>query len=156
MNRLFVAVAIVAATTAVPMTVPAQAADVGVSVRIGEPGFYGQLELGNVGHPSVINSRPSLIKRAPHGAVGEPLYLRVPASHRNNWSKYCAHYGACDHPVYFVKDDWYNKVYAPHYREQHREDGDDNNRNNRDNRDTHGDSRYHGEDNDHSKGRDHG
>jgi hypothetical protein len=153
MNRLFIAAAIAAAA----FTTAALAADVGVSVRIGEPGFYGQLEIGDAGRPSVINSRPSLITRAPRGVVYEPLYLRVPARHQNNWRRYCRNYGVCDRPVYFVKDDWYNDVYVPHYRDQHREDRrdyrdyrDDANRNN------HDDRGYRGEDNDHGKARNHG
>jgi hypothetical protein len=46
-----------------------------------------------------------------------PMYLRVPPMHRAHWSRYCGMYSACGAPVYFVTDDWYQRVYVPHYRE---------------------------------------
>jgi hypothetical protein len=125
-----------AAVTAI--TVPALAADVGVSLTIGQPGFYGQLELGDVGRPELMYERPVTIRRGPHGARLEPVYVRVPRSHAKNWRTYCARYGACDHPTYFVKDNWYNNVYAPHYRDSHRQDDRDHNRN--EHRDEHRDN----------------
>ena len=51
------------ALAAAAITIPALGADVGVSVSIGEPGFYGQLDLGNVARPSVQYSRPVIIRR---------------------------------------------------------------------------------------------
>jgi hypothetical protein len=162
MNRSFIAAALVAVTASGAMVIPAEAADGDVAIRIGEPGFYGRLDVDDVGNPSVINAHPSLDRRAPPGVAREPLYLRVPSSHRKNWHRFCANYGACDHPVYFVKDDWYNDVYAPQYRELHREDReyrddrDDHNRNNRDSRDDHDDHHQQAEDHDPGKGRDHG
>lgn len=96
---------------------PAIAADVGVSVQIGEPGFYGRIDIGNVPRPQLIYPQPVVIQRAPRGVVGEPLYLRVPPGHAKNWRKHCGKYNACGQPVYFVQDRWYNDVYVPHYRE---------------------------------------
>lgn len=104
------------------ITVPAMAADVGVSLSIGQPGFYGQIDIGGYSRPPVLYAKPVVIQRIPRGEVREPLYLRVPSSHARNWRRYCSRYDACGRPVYFVRDDWYSNVYAPHYREQHRDD----------------------------------
>ena len=40
------------------VAVPLFAADVGVSISIGEPGFYGRIEIGNAPRPDVIFSKP--------------------------------------------------------------------------------------------------
>jgi len=39
----------------------------------------------------------------------EPVYLWVPPGHRKNWGKHCHRYNACGVPVYFVRDDWYER-----------------------------------------------
>lgn len=96
----------------------AQAADVGVSISLGQPGFYGQIDIGNSPRPRVIYAKPVVIHRAPH-VVYEPVYLRVPPGHQKNWRKYCGRYDACGRPVYFVRDDWYRNEYAPRYRRDH-------------------------------------
>jgi hypothetical protein len=49
----------------------------------------------------------------------QPIYLHVPPGHAKDWKKHCQKYGACARPVYFVKDDWYNTVYVPHYEQEH-------------------------------------
>lgn len=103
------------------VTVPVYAADVGVSVSVGEPGFYGRIDIGNAPRPEVIYPKPIVIQPLPTRVVEEPLYLRVPPGQAKNWKKHCAKYNACDRPVYFVKDKWYNNVYVPHYR-AHREE----------------------------------
>jgi len=121
------------------LIVPVHAADVGVSVSVGQPGFYGQIDIGNVERPPVIYAQPMVIVRPPRDRVVEPLYLRVPPGHAKHWRKHCAKYDACGRPVYFVRDDWYNNVYAPRYREEHRE-GHRNDKHDRDhgnNRDDH-------------------
>jgi hypothetical protein len=110
---------VIAATATIVL--PALAADVGVSTNMGQPGYYGQIELGTLQRPSLLYDRPVVVKRAPKDTIIEPLYLRVPFSHAKNWRRYCGQYNACDHPAYFVKNDWYNNVYAPRYREQIRE-----------------------------------
>ena len=48
----------------------------------------------------------------------EPVYLRIPPGHEKHWSKHCGEYGACGRPVYFVREDWYQKTYVPYYRDQ--------------------------------------
>ncbi len=94
----------------------AHAADVGVSVQVGQPGFYGRLDIGGFPRPEFIYPEPILIQPHPDPG-GEPLYLHVPPGHEKKWSKHCQKYHACGRPVYFVRDRWYNEVYVPHYRE---------------------------------------
>lgn len=96
-------------------------AQTGVSISIGQPGFYGRLDIGDFrayGPPPVYVAEPVIIER--HYRVrAEPVYLRVPPGHRKNWRKHCRKYGACGQPVLFVQDRWYDEVYAPRYREVH-------------------------------------
>jgi len=109
------------------MAVPAQAAspDVNVSVSMGQPGFYGQIDIGNAPRPALIYPKPVVVHPAPVHVVQEPLYLHVPPGHQKKWSKHCSKYNACNRQVYFVKDKWYNDVYVPHYRAQHGGNGGD-------------------------------
>jgi len=95
----------------------AQAADVGVSISVGEPGFYGRIDIGDYPQPQVLWPQPVLIERV--SVRRAPVYLHVPPGHAKHWSKYCYRYGACGERVYFVKDDWYDRVYVPSYRERH-------------------------------------
>jgi hypothetical protein len=112
MKKLLAALALTTVACATPAL-----ADVGVSIRIGEPGFYGQLDIGDYDRPRIINSRPLLIsQRYRHSA---PVYLRVPPGHQRNWSRFCGRYDACYRPVYFVRDEWYRDVYSPRYRHEH-------------------------------------
>jgi hypothetical protein len=94
---------------------PVIAGDVGVSINIGEPGFYGRLDIGNFPQPQLIYPQPVVIQRAPEFVSAPPIYLHVPPGHEKHWSKHCAQYNACGRPVYFVRDDWYNKEYVPRY-----------------------------------------
>lgn len=95
-------------------TLPAAATDVGVSVDIAQPGFYGRIDIGRVAAPPVlVYPQPVLIAPPPRMvAAPPPLYLRVPPGHAKNWSKHCARYDACGRPVYFVQEDWYQRYYA--------------------------------------------
>lgn len=98
--------------------------NVGVSVSVGEPGFYGSIDINNYPRPQVIYTQPRVIRveRVP----APPVYLRVPPGHRKHWDKFCGRYDACDRPVYFVTDSWYNTVYVPEYHrheESRRDDG---------------------------------
>lgn len=123
MKKLLVAFALAAGALAAPAM-----ADVGVSIHIGEPGFYGRLDIGGY-QPRVIYSQPVVVEhRHRHLA---PIYVRVPPGHQKNWKKHCGRYDACGRPVYFVRDDWYRNVYAPHYRQQHRHDRHDARRDDR-------------------------
>lgn len=132
MKKFLIAVVLVLAA----ITTPALAADVGVSVTIGQPGFYGRIDIGDYPYPQprVIYSQPRVVERV--YAEREPIYLRVPPGHARNWPKFCHRYNACGERVYFVQDSWYEHDYAPYYQElhsdrrderweDHREHGDD-------------------------------
>ena len=95
----------------------AHASDIGVSVSIGQPGFYGQIDIGGYPPPRLIYRQPVMIEPMPF--AGAPVYLRVPPGHAKHWKRYCGRYDACGQRVYFVRDDWYQGVYAPRYRERH-------------------------------------
>jgi hypothetical protein len=108
----------------------AQAADVGVSINVSQPGFYGRIDVGRVPGPMVIYPQPIIIEQRPMTVVRQPIYLRVPPGHEKNWGRYCNRYGACGQPVYFVQDNWYREVYAPRFYEDRggRDQGRDNGR----------------------------
>lgn len=136
--KMSLAAAAVACSTAASH---ALAADVGVSVSVGQPGFYGRIDIGNAPPPQVVYPQPVVIAPPPPPVVAmpvapvEPLYLRVPPGHQRHWKKYCARYNACDRPVYFVQERWYNDVYVPHYRDhrdEYREHGRGDDRRGRD------------------------
>lgn len=142
-----------AAAALAALTLPALAADVGVSVSVGQPGFYGHIDIGDFPPPQVIYRQPVRVERAPSGFVQEPIYLHVPPGHARHWRKHCYRYNACGQPVYFVQDNWYNEVYVPRYRERYRGEG------YRDERDERrGWDRDHDRDHDHDRGhvREHG
>ncbi|MDP3743168.1 MAG: hypothetical protein Q8Q76_02370 [Methylotenera sp.] len=130
----------VAAVASSLLNVPAIAADVGVSVSIGQPGFYGRIDIGDYPYPQprVIYRQPRVVERV--YIESEPIYLRVPPGHAKNWSKHCRKYNACGERVYFVQDSWYNHEYAPRYQERQRSRGDghydynDNHRESHDNK----------------------
>lgn len=111
MRKLIAAFALVSAAVAGPAL-----ADVGVSIRVGEPGFYGQLDIGGY-QPRVVYREPIVVER--YYRYQAPIYVRVPPGHQKNWGRYCGRYGACGRPVYFVHDQWYRDVYAPRYRQRH-------------------------------------
>jgi hypothetical protein len=95
----------------------APVADAGVSVQIGEPGFYGRVDIGGSPPPQVVYPQPVVIVPAPRGTAPEPIYLHVPPGHAKHWRKHCRKYNACDRPVYFVKDSWYRDEYVPRHQE---------------------------------------
>ncbi len=89
------------------LTGAAQAADVGVSVQINQPGFYGRIDLGKFPQPQVVYPQPVIMQPVRVAVVQAPIYLRVPPGHSKNWGKHCAKYNACGQPVYFVQEQWY-------------------------------------------------
>ncbi len=107
---------VVAAVVALALPSPAQ---VGVSVQVGEPGFYGRIDIGGFPQPQLIYPQPVVIQPAPAGVIPEPIFLHVPPGHAKHWNKHCHKYNACDQPVYFVQDSWYRHQYVPRYREIH-------------------------------------
>ena len=115
LNRFFAATLL-----AILVSAPAAAQ---VSVSIGQPGFYGRLDIGGFPAPPLLFPEPMIIRPAP--VAYPPIYLRVPPGPAHDWRRYCGRYSACGRPVYFVQDDWYRQEYAPVYRERHghRQDG---------------------------------
>ena len=104
----------------------ALAGDVGVSINVGQPGFYGRIDIGNYPPPVVVYSQPVVIAPAPIAVVQQPVYLRVPPGQAKKWAKHCAKYNACGQPVYFVQETWYKNVYVPTYEQRRGHDQDDN------------------------------
>ena len=92
--------------------VPAMAAEVSVAVTVGDPRFFGRIEIDSFPQPRLIFPKPVVVQIIPVGVIRAPLYLRVPPGH-------CAEYNACGAPVYFIEDGWYNTVYAPEYKARH-------------------------------------
>jgi hypothetical protein len=115
MKRLLSAFALTATVT----TFSAVAANIGLSVQVGEPGFYGRIDIGGAPPPQVIYPQPVVIHAPPVELEREPVYLHVPPEHAKHWSRYCRLYNACGEPVYFVQDTWYRDEYVPHYREHY-------------------------------------
>lgn len=111
MKRLLIAAALAA------VTATALAADVDVSVSIGQPNFYGRIDIGDAPRPRLLYREPRLIMRV---APRDPIYLHVPPGHARNWRKHCRQYNACGERVYFVQNGWYNQVYVPHYQSRNR------------------------------------
>jgi hypothetical protein len=103
--------------TAVGAAAPA-IAQTNVSISVGQPNFFGRIDLGGYAPPPVYYTQPVIIERQVT-YVGQPVYLRVPPGHRKHWNKHCREYNACGQQVLFVQDGWYNNTYAPRYREQH-------------------------------------
>ncbi len=137
MKRLLFAAALAVAASAVP----ALAADVGVSISIGQPGFYGRIDIGDYPQPRLLYREPRVIYRE---AAREPIYLHVPPGHAKNWRKHCRQYDACGERVYFVQDSWYNQVYVPRYQKRHHDRRDERGNDHRGGKnDRHDDNRDH-------------
>ena len=111
MNKILCAVLLSACASS------AMATDMAVTVSVGQPGFYGQISIGNFPSPQLVYAHPVVVHPAPLAVVPAPIYLHVPPGHEKHWSKHCAAYDACGRPVFFVRDDWYNTVYVPRYRQ---------------------------------------
>ena len=110
MRYLLLTIAVAGLSTSV------MAAGVDVSIQVGQPNFYGRIDVGDVPRPQVVYAQPIIVQPPPAGVVVQPIYLRVPPGHAKHWNKHCQRYNACGHPVYFVQERWYNTVYAPRYR----------------------------------------
>jgi len=147
MKRLLFAALLTAAA-------PLFAADVGVSVSVGQPGFYGRLDVGDYPPPPVIYRQPLVIERVPTDRP--PIYLRVPPGHAKHWRQHCRDYNACGERVYFVQDNWYHREYIPRYQERHGDRRDERRDERHERRDDHrGDNRdeHHGDHRDHDRNR---
>jgi len=116
MKSFLIAAAVAAAMASI--ATPADAADAGISITVGQPDFYGRIDIGDYPRPQLLYNRPILVERV---LYREPIYMRVPPGHAKHWNKHCREYNACGERVYFVQDSWYNNEYVPRYQEQHRD-----------------------------------
>ena len=150
MHRLLFALLVLASCAATAAT------SVGVSISIGDPRFYGHIDIGDYPAPRVLYREPVIIERV--RVVPASIYLRVPPGHAKHWSKHCRQYHACGRPVYFVDDRWYNDVYVPRYRERHAEHREERREEYREDRreDRRDDRRDDRREDKHDKGRGHG
>lgn len=129
-------------------TTPTLAADVGVSINIGDPGYYGRIDIGDAPRPRIIYAQPVIIERV--RVHQDPIYLHVRPGHARNWRRHCHKYDACGQRVYFVNDNWYETVYVDHHRERRSYNRDDGRRDH-DDRDGH--DRHDNRDDGHGNGR---
>jgi len=90
----------------------------GVFVRVGEPGYYGRIDIVGYPQPQLMYDQPMTVYQVSQDRA--PIYLRVPRDHASNWRNYCGQYNACNERVYFVDDNWYTREYVPRYRVQPR------------------------------------
>lgn len=102
------------------------------------PGLPGRVDVSRLPLPQVVLPSPVVIAPPPLPAPPrpgvvvapaprpQPVYLWVPPGHRQNWGKHCHRYKACGVPVYFVRDDWYDR--HVHRGARHRDDDDDDDR----------------------------
>ena len=95
-------------------TAPAMAQSA-VSISVGQPGFYGRINIGDVPQPRIVYAQPRVVERVV--VEEEPIYLHVRSGEARHWAEHCRYYDACGRRVYFVNDNWYNTVYVEHYRE---------------------------------------
>lgn len=128
MKHFLIIASIVAAFTLSTFSMTALAVDVGVSINIGQPNYYGRIDPNGYPQPQVIYRQPRAVNRIPINQP--PVYMRVPPKQAKNWRKHCGKYNACDERVLFVQDSWYNRQYAPRYQEQHEGNRGENNNNN--------------------------
>lgn len=110
---------VLAAATAAG-SLPVLAGEVGVSVSVGQPGFYGRVDIGGYPPPQIIYRHPVVIDRVPAGRP--PIYLNVPPGHAKSWRRYCGAYEACGERVYFVRNGWYDREYVPRYQQDRRDE----------------------------------
>lgn len=156
------------AASLLALSASAFASNTAVSISVGQPGFYGRIDIGDYPAPRLIYPQPVIIERPVRYVEAAPVYLRVPPGHAKNWKKHCRAYHACNQRVYFVQDGWYNKEYVPRYRERHggpgprhdRHDRHDERRDHRgdrhdDRHDDRGPGKGHGNGNGHGHGRGH-
>lgn len=113
---------------AAALSLPAAAAlaydrgpDVGISLSVAQPGVYGRIEIGPHEMPRVVY--PQTVVVQPAAVSYRPLYVYAPDVHVRHWHQHCHRYGACDRPVYFVRDDWVRDQYRHGRHERHEHEG---------------------------------
>ncbi len=130
----------------------AEATDVGVSLSVGQPGFYGRIDVGNFPRPELMYPTPVVVAHVPVGVpASPPIYVNVPPGHAKHWSKHCHEYNTCGRPVYFVKNQWYNNVYVPEYQAKHGHKGGGHDEHHNGGKNDYGDHNGHGHGKGHGK-----
>ena len=99
------------------VSAPVHATNVSASLSIGQPGFYGRIDIDDYPPPLLIYRQPMIVERLV--VERPPIYLRVPPGHAKNWRKHCHKYNACGERVYFVQNNWYQREYVPRYQERY-------------------------------------
>jgi hypothetical protein len=116
---------LLAGAAAASLAGTAFAADVGVSVSVNQPGFYGRIDINQPPPPvALVYAQPVIIARPAVQVVQQPVYLHVPPGHEKKWSKHCHKYNACGQPVYFVRDTYYQQHYVVRDGHDHHHDDD--------------------------------
>lgn len=102
-----------------PIVAIAQAVLGAMTGAYGQPGYQNGYPVYQGGQPVYQNGQPvyqngypvyqgqPVYQQQPVVVQQAPVYLWVPQPQRTNWSQYCGQYGACNVPVYFVQDRWY-------------------------------------------------
>lgn len=111
--------AMLLAASLLALSASAFASNTAVSISVGQPGFYGRIDVGDYPAPQLVYGQPVIIERPVRYVESAPIYLRVPPGHAKNWRKHCHAYHACNQRVYFVQDRWYNNEYVPRYHQRH-------------------------------------
>lgn len=127
MNRfLIAAAAVVIAAAMTTFSTAAFAVGIGDFLGIGQPNYYGQLDIDGYPRPQLLYRYPRVIGHVPRNRP--PIYLRVPPVHAKHWKKHCRQYNACNQRVLFVRNNWYTREYAPRYQAWQRKQKNDHGR----------------------------
>src|SRR5215210_291895 len=70
----------------------ALASNVSVTVNVGDPRYYGRIDVDGYPAPQLAYSEPVIVARPAREVAREPLYLRVPPGHAKHWDKHCRQY----------------------------------------------------------------
>jgi hypothetical protein len=111
LSRVLTSLLALGAALAAPAAHAGNNANVGVSISIDQPGFYGRINIGDQ-PPPLIYQQPMIIQQTPVAVYQRPIYLHVPPGHYKRWAQYCGRYRACGQPVYFVQDGWARQHYG--------------------------------------------
>ena len=95
-----------------------------VSISVNQPGVYGRVDIGEpLSQVAWVNPQPIIYAPAQYNVQRQPIYLYVPATHSNNWGRYCGRYNACAQPVVFVQDRWVRDRHAQYQNQYQRGNG---------------------------------
>jgi hypothetical protein len=90
-----------------------------LAAQAAEFSYFGPVDTSIAPEPGVIYERVVKAAKQKPGDIpqnirsAKVLYLHVPAGEERHWSAHCAKYQACEKPVLFVSEAWYQNVYLP-------------------------------------------